>query len=542
MSLKIIFEQGMQERRRRRALVKQGRDLKDKQKALEENLVNLGHKAWESKTDISIFPELQSTLNEAQKALDALAAGGEELRKQQQKLEDKRKRETERLDTTRKGVEGKKRDLDKRIHEQNSQLEADRKETRRANERLTAIERERSQLETTGTDSAAGEEEKIDAVKKMDLFGQEERALRAGIDARLTAGKPIEILVSSLQEESDQMQKQLDDLREEQKEILGELDKKVTAVKNDLSDNKTRTQEMEGRRDSQYRSLGEKLADAWDDYPGLAEEKAAVDKVRGEQDTIQAEITGLEHQKDEGRVGAYKKMMAMIVGCILLLIALIVALVLLFSPGKSAVSPGGRTDRSEVAQSEASTPGIRTTTGTPAEDTASFSESETWKGEVKNMSDIKARSEAIQGGKITIAPESVLGTALPAVDGWQRSEPVYNRSSFQEMESATLETRYTSGNDSVRVHVTDAGTASSLLASMKMALAMNIHVDNESRFSRVTSIKGVAAVEGLDKKDGEATIAMVIKDRYIVELRTEAKGGLDLLREFAARLDISGLH
>jgi len=529
MSLKSIFQQGMQERRRRRALGKHGRELKEKQKMMEKNLSELGRKAWESKSDISAFPDIKSFLDEAQTSLDELDSRKEELEKQLNELEEKKNRENQRLNGEIKGIEDKKNDLDKRIRNQNSQLETDQKETRQAQARLAAIALERSQSEAKGSDPAAGPEDKEDSVRKLDLLKQEERALQAGINAREEAGKPIEILVSSLREESEGLQKQLDEQRKERNTIVSGFDERIAAVKSNLSKNNSDRGEMIGKRDSQYRLLGEKLAADTMERPGLEKEKAAVIQIRDTQAAIQAEIDGLENEKDEKLVSAYKKMMAMIIGGVLLLAAVVVALVILFSPGESSVSPAGISDRG------GSTPAISTTSQVSSESGGSTSG-------VGSLSDIKAKSEALQGGEIRISGENELVAVLPNLSGWQRREPEYTHGTYGEMETAALQADYSSGSDQVRVHITDAGTASALLQGMKIALAMKVNVDTAERIGRVTEINGIPAMEKLDKQDGEASIGLVYKDRYVVDLTTRAKGGLELLRRFAAGMDLSALR
>ncbi len=52
-------------------------------------------------------------------------------------------------------------------------------------------------------------------------------------------------------------------------------------------------------------------------------------------------IGGLERQKDARQVSAYKKMMAIVIGGIFLLAALIALLVMLLAPGKSAAPFSG---------------------------------------------------------------------------------------------------------------------------------------------------------------------------------------------------------
>lgn len=543
MSVKSIFQQGMQEHRRRKSLGKMGREVKEKEKTLEGLLTTLGRKAWESGQDISRFKELGKTLQETQKTLDELGTQAEDLRSRQEKLEEKKTKETERYETDRKGVEGKKRDLDKRVKDQNEQLEEGQGEIRKAQARLAAIALERSQLKAKSEDAAATEEEKADLARKLDLLTQEEKALQAGINARAEAAKPIEMLVSSLREESDQVQKQLDELRKKQKEVVDDLDKRITEVKNELSRNSTRLGEIKKKRESLYHDLGEKLADNGTDFPKLAEEKAAVDNVRRESTALAAEITALEARKDATQVSAYKKMWAILIGGLVLLAAIVVGLILLLSPkDASSSSASAKKDVIKAAgkiQQEIAEQVEKRAGGRQAE--VSGKETEAQLEEMKKQSG-QFFSDTETTDAAAVASENALSRVLPDIHGWQKQDPEFSSGAAGNIQIATLDTRYISGEDSVRVHITDAASANSMIINaFKFTLSANIRIDNEERLSQVSSIKGVPVVEVLDRETGEARISLAHKDRYLIDLGTSSEKGLDLLREFAARLDLSKL-
>ncbi len=335
MSVKTIFQEGMKERRRRKSLGKKSSEFKEKEKALAERLTALGEKAWEAKMDISAFADVRGALGEAQKTLDELKVQEEGIREQQRQAEEKKKQENDRLAAAQKEVEEKKRDLDKRLDEQKDILQAGQKEAQQSRERLAAIGRERSQLQGKSDMPEAGEAEKSEIARGLELLDKEEKALQAAISAREEAGKPVAALISSLQQESGQMKKRMDDLRQEQKQVISELDKKIAALKNDMAKNGEKAREADAMRKQNYRALGEKLAQAGTADPGLAAEMAAAAAARSEMEGVQAMIGGLERQKDEGQVNAYKKMLTILIGGIVLLAALAVALVLLLSPKKT---------------------------------------------------------------------------------------------------------------------------------------------------------------------------------------------------------------
>lgn len=331
MGLKEIFLEGMKERKRRRSLSKVKNEFKEKEKVHTVQLTALGQRAWEAKTDISAFADLQAPLAESQKVLDDLRTQAEQLQKQKQESEAKKKQENDRLGAGQKELEERKLEADSRLNEKKSALLAGQKEAQRAASRLTAIANERGQLEnkTAIPDTAAAE--KLEITKGLDLLAEEEKELKTVISTREEAGKPVAASIAVLQEESAQLQKRLEDLRGEHKKMLAEMDKKIATLNNDLSGNSEKTKEAEEKQKLDFKVLGEKLAAAQVKDPNMAKEITAVQTARAEMDGAQSLIGGLERQKDKSQVSAYKKMIAIIIGGIVLFAAIIALLFLLFA-------------------------------------------------------------------------------------------------------------------------------------------------------------------------------------------------------------------
>lgn len=520
MSLKTIFQEGMKERQRRKSLGKRGNEFKEKEKALAERLTALGEKAWEAKTDISAFADLRSILGEMQRSIDDLRGESEQLLRQQQESEEKRKRESSRLASALKEAEEGLQGIQKSLSEQKGTLQSAQREAQRSRERLAAIARERDQLQGKAAGADASEAEKGEIAKGLALLEKEETSLKSGQDASEAAARPAAALVASLQEQVEVAKKKLEALRQEQKQMLGELDKALASLKASLAKNGEKAREAETKRRESFRALGEKLAQAGTSDPGLAAEMAAATAARSEMEGVQAMIGGLERQKDEGQVNAYKKMLTILISGIVLLAVIIIALILLLAPGKKATPLEGLlSGKGEAAQNLGELAGQMQ----------------------KGFSGIKEASEKIQGEKIVIASPGSMTAALPAVNGWQRRDPRYSRGSFQDLETANMQADYTAGDDTVSVHITDAGTASAMLAPLKMVLAMNIRVDDGDALQQASTVNGIPVVERLDRQDGEATMGIIYKDRYLIELKTRSARALELLREFAARLDLAKL-
>ena len=521
MGIKSIFQEGMKERKRKKSLSKVNNEFKDKERVHAGQLIALGQKAWEAKADISAFSDLQAPLADAQKTLDDLRTQAKQLQKQKLDSEAKKKQENDRFGAGQKETEEKKREVDKRLNEQKSTLLAGQRETQRATSRLAASANERGQLQNKNANPETAETEKLEIAKGLDLLTREEEELKAGISARAEAGKPVATLIAALQEESAQWQKQLEGLRNEQKKMLAEMDKTIATLNMDLTKNSEKTKEAESKQKLEFKRLGEKLATVQNMNPDIAKEMAAVQNARTEMEGVQALIGGLDRQKDESQVSAYKKMKAIIVGGIVLAAAIIVLLVVLLTPKKSdnpfnrLTNPGQASvnDLGEIAR------------------------------QMQKLGSIKAESEKSQGQKIVVASESMLTPTLPAVGGWQMQNPNYKRGAFGELETASLQAGYAAADGrTVQVQITDAGTASALLSPLKMVFAMNVSIDDKDAFQRVSTYNGIPVAERFDKRDREASFGIIYKDRYLIEFKTKADKGLELLKEFAAKMDLSKLQ
>jgi hypothetical protein len=516
MSLKSIFQEGMKERKRRKSLGRVSTQFKEKEKTHAAQLTALGQKAWEAKSNLSAHPEQTEALGGLQKALDDLRAEGERLKGQKREGEAERKRESERLGSAQKGAEERKRETDGRLDAQRKVLQEAQAEIQRAAGRLAAIAGERGQLQARSASPAAAEADKTGIAAELERLAQEEAGLKAAVSAREESGKPVAAQIAALQEEAARLQKQVDDLRAEQKRVLAEADRKIAALGVEIKKNSDKVREAETRQNEEFMRLGEKLAAAASMDPNLAKEMSAVQGARAEMDGVQALISGLERQKDKAQVSAYKKMLAIIAGGVVLLLAIVAVLFVLLAPKKGAAPIGG-----------------------PAG--AARSMEELAQQIQKGAGGIKAESEKQQGGRIELAGEAAMKAVLPRVEGWDLRSPSYGQGKFGELETASLHGEYTAGGDAVHVDITDAGTASALLAGVKMLLRLNVHVDNADTFQQVSAINGIPVVESIDKHSQEASFGIIYKDRYLIEMRTRAARGLDLLNEFAAKLDLSKL-
>lgn len=522
MGLKSIFREGMKERRRKKSLRKGKNELGKKQEILGLQLTALGQKAWEAKINIAAYADLQTLLNAAQKQLDDLRLQAEKLQQQKQAADAEKKKESERFADSQKDVETKKKIVDGNLQEQKNTLNATQKEIGQAAGRLQAIAAERTQLETKISAAATPDTEKIAGQTKLAGLAKEEGELKIKVREKEENAKVSSTKTTPLQDESNRLQKQIDAIKAEQKQVLGEADKKISALNLEITGNSNKIKETEKTQGANFKQLGEKLAAGGTGNEKINLELAAVKSTQAEMESITNGIGDLERQKDAAAVSAHKKMVAIIISGVVLVMAIIIILFILLAP-KDKGTPFSR---------------ILDQTGSSAQGLQEIAQQME-----KGLGGIKSESEKIQGKKIIAATETTLKKILPSMAGWQMENPSYGRGAAGELETAHLQADY-AGPENSRIHVSivDAGGVSALLAPVKMLFAMKITVDNEETYQKVSVYKDIPVAERYDKRNQEASFGIIVKDRYLIDLKTKSENGLELLREFMDKLDLSQLE
>jgi hypothetical protein len=244
----------------------------------------------------------------------------------------------------------------------------------------------------------------------------------------------------------------------------------------------------------------------------LAGALAAVRESEREISSIQASIANLDSQKSEAGTRAYKKMMALIWGGVLLLVVLVVAAFMLLKPKPK--SP------------------LQQVTG--------------------GMIPSKTIEEAFTGGRSSgtkaensgpVATAQDLGKVLNSVDGWEMSPPDYSKVEISGMETSTLRSTYSNvAGMEIEVEITDTHSVAAMLAPAQSIFTMRMELDDEQFYQQTGRLNGIPMVERLDKATGRSRITLIVRERYLVHMRTDAENGLDLLKGFVSRLDISALQ
>lgn len=161
----------------------------------------------------------------------------------------------------------------------------------------------------------------------------------------------------------------------------------------------------------------------------------------------------------------------------------------------------------------------------------------------KGAHEIRNRTEAVQGKKITVADRATLVSTLPAVPGWVMGNPEYHIGAYGVDETSNLVVSYTGpGQESVLVEAIDYGTASAALQPLKMIFTMNNAADDDRRYAKVSSYNGIPVFEEYDKTVKQVEHSFIINDRYIFHLKCRAADSLQILQKFTVKFDFSRLQ
>jgi chromosome segregation ATPase len=203
------------------------------------------------------------------------------------------------------------------------------KEAEQSAGRLKAIAVERVQLQTKIAAALTPDTEKTASQTKLTGLAKEEGELLNRVSEKEAAGKAGSIKITPLQEEAAWLQKQIDAIRAEQKQVVNDWDKKISALNLEMTGNSNKIEETEKTQGAHHRELGEKLAASEAGNEKIDPELTAVRSTQAEMENIGQGIGSLEGQKDDAAVSAYKKMVAILIAGAALITAIIILLIIL---------------------------------------------------------------------------------------------------------------------------------------------------------------------------------------------------------------------
>ncbi len=563
MGIKKIYEDGFKELKRQKALFKEKRNLSQKEKELDQQLTALGKKAWETQVNIDAYGNSKELLTNTHEELQKLNTHLTETETGKQELESAKTTQNEQFDSQRKEVENVKREVDGRLAAERNQLKEAQREASAADSRLKQIASEQEKLKAKEADPQTPAEQKPTLQQQVQALESEKPQQESKRSAAGDNIRGIEEKIKPIQRESETHQKEIDRIREQQRQEIGKLEEELSTLNKDLDDTKKHQSEMLKEMDKHYHQLGDRLAGGGVSHEAVAPEMETVTDTRKAMGDIRIDIQNLDHQGSPAARSALWKMVGVSVGFLAAVVIIIILLVNLLGPSKkeaqlpmgpfTKVPPAARevlkksglkdAIMKKAAQDMLEGKTQKEETGETTSTTTPATPVEAMKKVQEATGELKKRSEALQGGKITVADKETLVSALPVVSGWRTENTSYQKGGFGQIEQANLKTEYlNSDGKRIDVNITDAGTASAILSGYKMFLLSNRVIETDDGYEKITTINGSPVIEKYRKQSQEAELIFILKDRYLVQLEYAGEGSAALLKEFAQRFDLSKLQ
>ncbi|MFC2146616.1 hypothetical protein ACFLRT_04560, partial [Acidobacteriota bacterium] len=364
--------------------------------------------------------------------------------------------------------------------------------------------------------------------------------------------------ITSIEEESGKLQKEIDDIRAEQKEVIEKLDQSFSETREKINECNNKLKELNKEQDAYFEQLGEKLAIAGIGDEAVSAEFADVRATEKDKADIKGKIDKLDQAETSASRRAFWTMIGLIIASVIVIILVIILLSALFGPGDKANDTGIKTTTppavSEVKKSLP--PQVADTIEKYKQRIAETSKKEkdesgdtpmTMEEAMEKMKtvtgEMKKQSEQIQGKEIVVSDKATLMATLPTISGWTREEPKYEKGSFAQLETSHIRTSYT-GPDSkkIKVSITDTASASVALQTWRIIFQMNLARDDDRGYQKISTVNNIPVIEKYDKKSREISLGFIVKDRYMVELESQGKDSVSLLKNFILQLNLSKLQ
>jgi hypothetical protein len=133
-----------------------------------------------------------------------------------------------------------------------------------------------------------------------------------------------------------------------------------------------------------------------------------------------------------------------------------------------------------------------------------------------------------------------LQALLPAVDGWERTEPEAERMTIP-VSFAYASTRYTKGDFEIREKITDSGFNQLLIAPLSMMIAAGYSKESNNGFEKSTTAGGHPGFEKWDRRDKSGELTLFVNKRFVVELEGSGMPDNKELHAFVERTDLKKL-
>jgi hypothetical protein len=125
------------------------------------------------------------------------------------------------------------------------------------------------------------------------------------------------------------------------------------------------------------------------------------------------------------------------------------------------------------------------------------------------------------------------------IQGYEGAEPEGSTTSMAQFKMSQASREYTKGENSIKIEIIDGSYIPMAYASYK--ILENFEVDSSEELVRKVTIQGFPAIENIHYKDKEASLSIMVGERFLVNIRGEKFDKSDELKDIANRLDLKKL-
>ncbi len=337
MGIKEIFSDGVNELKRKKAILDIRKKIRNKEKIFSGQLMLLGKKAWESKVDISSFEKLNTSLKGIQDEFTNNLNLQSELEKTNQSKENEKISENDKFAKKLKIVMDKKLPIDNELLEEKKILQENQGKTGLIQKRFKKIPQEEESLQIKLSNAEITAEEQSATMEKIEILKNEREKLKSELSGLSLISEEISKKLQPLEDSSALYQKEINKISDEKNTVIGELDKIISKTKNEMAELKPKQNELNLKRNENFRELGKAISGTNNSDTNISSELLEVKNSQNEINSLTAEKEKLEKIGENSKSNPLLKMTGIIFGAIIT-IALIIFIFSLIT-GEGTNSP-----------------------------------------------------------------------------------------------------------------------------------------------------------------------------------------------------------
>ena len=129
---------------------------------------------------------------------------------------------------------------------------------------------------------------------------------------------------------------------------------------------------------------------------------------------------------------------------------------------------------------------------------------------------------------------------LGDIDGWEaQDKPEGTTMSMANFKMSQVSRDYSSGDKDLEIEIIDGGYVPMVYQGLRMA--MNYEIDSSDEYVKKITIKGYPGIEKYTYDDEDAEVMILVKDRFLINLKCENVPDTEELKTIAESLDLDGI-